>query len=181
MVINYCSTFSRTPKSRVTIHPYPRWGIIITLRIWSFKVRADAQLLACFVLGALLFLWMDLPDMVFGQSSVEVGVGNEARSKESSSVLKNLLRETTIHCGNWKLALSKSKIFFLERLVPIFTGQILGMSGLDYTHFCFVPLTQRSLSSLQKKNFITSSLFLWAFCIMPIYVGAAVVSYPKQS
>jgi hypothetical protein len=33
-------------------------------------------------------------------------------------------------------------------LVPIFTGQILGMSGLDSIHFRFVPLTQRSMSLL---------------------------------
>jgi hypothetical protein len=118
-------------------------------------VRADAQLLACFVLGALLFLRIDLPDLVFGQSSAEAGVGNEARLKGSSSVPKSLLGEMTARCGNWKPALSKSRISYLERLVPIFTGQILGMFGLDCTHFRFVPLTQRSMSSLQKKNSIT--------------------------
>jgi hypothetical protein len=84
---------------------------------------------------------MDLPDLVFGQSSAEAGVGNEARLKGSSSVPKSLLGEMIARCGNWKLALSKSRISFLERLVPNFTGQILGMSGLDYTHFLFVPLT----------------------------------------
>jgi hypothetical protein len=144
----------------VTIHPYPGRGIIVTLRLWPFKVRADAQLLACFVLEALLFLRMDLPDLVFGQSFAEAGVGNEARLKGSSFVPKSLLGEMTARYGNWKPALSKSRISFLERLVPIFTGQILGMSGLDCTHFSFVPLTQRSMSSLQKKNSITSGLFL---------------------
>jgi hypothetical protein len=103
---------------------------------------------------------MDLHDLVFGQSSVEAGVGNEARLKGSSSVPKSLLGEITACCGNWKPALSKSRISFLERLVPIFTGQILGMSGLDCTYFRFVPLMQRSMSSLQKKNSITSGLFL---------------------
>jgi hypothetical protein len=112
------------------------------------------------VLGALLFLRMDLPDLVFGQSSAEAGVGNEARLKGSSSVPKSLLGEMTARCGNWKPTLSKSRISFLERLVPIFTGQILGMSGLDCIHFRFVPLTQRSMLSLQKKNSITSGLFL---------------------
>jgi hypothetical protein len=115
-------------------------------------VRADAQLLACFVEGTLLFLRMDLPDLVFGQSSAEAGVGNEARLKGSSSVPKSLLGEMTARCGNWKPALSKSRISFLERLVPIFTGQILRMSGLDCTHFRFVPLTQHSMSSLQKNT-----------------------------
>jgi hypothetical protein len=123
-------------------------------------VRADAQLLAYFVLGVLLFLRMDLPDLVFGQSSAEARVGNEARLKGSSSVPKSLLKEMTACCGNWKPAFSKSRIFFFERLVPIFIGQILGMSSLNYTHFRFVPLTQRSMSSLQKKNSITSGLFL---------------------
>jgi hypothetical protein len=87
--------------------------------------------LACFVVGALLFLWMDLPDLVFGNSSGDVGVGNEVRSKESSSIPKNLIREMTMSCGNWKPALSKSRISFYERLVPIFIGQMLEMSGLD--------------------------------------------------
>jgi hypothetical protein len=88
---------------------------------------------------------MDLPDLVFGQSSAEAGVGNEARLKGSSSVPKSLLEEMTAHCGNWKPALSKSRISFSKMLVPIFTGQILGMSDLDCTHFRFVPLTQRSM------------------------------------
>jgi hypothetical protein len=73
-------------------------------------------------LGALLFLRMDLPDLVFGQSSVEAGVGNEARSKGSSSIPKSLLREMTARCDNWKPVLSKSRISLVERLVPIFTG-----------------------------------------------------------
>jgi hypothetical protein len=102
----------------------------------------------------------ELPDLVFGNSFADIGVGNEVRSKDSSSIPKSLFGEMTARCGNWKLALSKSRIFFFERLVPIFTGQMLGMSGLDYTHFRFVPLTQRSMSSLQKKNSLTSGLFL---------------------
>jgi hypothetical protein len=85
-------------------------------------MRADAQLLACFVLGALLFLRMDLPDLVFGQSSAEARVGNEVRLKGSSSVPKSLLGEMTARCGNWKPTLLKSRISFIERLVPIFTG-----------------------------------------------------------
>jgi hypothetical protein len=85
-------------------------------------VREDAQLLACFVVGALLFLRMVLPDLVFGYSYGDAGVGNEDRSKGSSSILKSLLGEMTVLCGNWKLALSKSRIFFFERLVPIFTS-----------------------------------------------------------
>jgi hypothetical protein len=95
---------------------------------------------------------MDLPDLVFGISSADAGVGNEARSKGSLSIPKSLLGEMTTRCGNWKPTLSKSRISFFERLVPIFTGQILGMSGLDCTHFRFEPLTQCSMSSLQKKN-----------------------------
>jgi hypothetical protein len=123
-------------------------------------VRADAQLLACFVVGVLLYLWMDLPDLVFGHSFAEAGVGNKARLKGSSSIPKSLLGEMTARCGNWKPALSKSRISFVDRLVPIFTGQMLGMLGLDCTHFHLVSLTQRSMSSLQKKNSITSGFFL---------------------
>src|SRR5665811_1472661 len=103
---------------------------------------------------------MDLPDLVLGKSFALAGVGNEARLKGSSSVPKSRLGEMTARCGNWKPALSKSRISFLERLVPIFTGQILGMSGFDFTHFRLLPLTQRSMSSLQKKNSISSGLFL---------------------
>jgi hypothetical protein len=87
-------------------------------------------------------------------------VGNEARLKGSSSILKSLLGEMTARCGNWKPVLSKSSISFVERLVPIFIGQMLGMSSLDCTHFRLVPLTQRSMSSLQKKNSITFGFFL---------------------
>jgi hypothetical protein len=123
-------------------------------------MREDVQLLAYFVVGALLFLWIVLPDLVFGYSSGDAGVGNDERSKESSSIPKSLLGEMTARCGNWKPTLSKSRISFFERLVLIFTGQMLGMSGLDFTYFCFVPLTQRSMSSLQKKNFITYDFFL---------------------
>ena len=103
---------------------------------------------------------MDLPDLVFGKSSALARVKNEARLKGSSSIPKSLLGEMTARCGNWKPILSKSKISFFERLVPIFTGQILGMSGLDCIHVRFVPLTQRSMSLLQKKNSIVSDLFL---------------------
>jgi hypothetical protein len=127
------------------------------LTLQGERGRTVVGLLRC---ETLLFVHMDLPDLVFGNSSTDAGVGNEARSKGSSSIPKSLLGEMTARCGNWKPALSKSRISFIERLVPIFTGQMLGMSGLDYTHFCFVPLTQRSISSLQKKNSITSSFFL---------------------
>jgi hypothetical protein len=75
-------------------------------------------------------------------------VENDERSKENSSIPKSLLGEMITRCGNWKPALSKSRISFVERLVRIFTSQMLGMSGLDYTHFRRVPLTQRSMSSL---------------------------------
>jgi hypothetical protein len=63
-------------------------------------MREDTQLLACFIVGALLFLWMDLPDLVFGNSSGEAGVANEARLKESSSIPKSLLEEMTAGYGN---------------------------------------------------------------------------------
>jgi hypothetical protein len=88
---------------------------------------------------------MDLHDLVFGQSSAKAGVENEARLMGSSSIPKSLLGEMTARCGNWKPVLSKSRISLVERLVPIFTGQMLGMSGLDCTYFRLVPLTQRSM------------------------------------
>ena len=140
MVIKYCWTFGRAPESRVIIYLYPGWGIIVILQIWSFKVRADAQLLACFVVGALLFLQMDLPDLVFGNSCGDSGMGNKARLTGSSSIPKSLFKEMIACCGNWKPVLSKSSISFIERMVPIFTGQMLGMLDLDHTYFCLVPL-----------------------------------------
>jgi hypothetical protein len=66
---------------------------------------------------------MDLPDLVFGQSSTKVGVKNEPRLKGSSSIPKSLLGEMTARCGNWKPTLSKSRISLVERLVLIFTSQ----------------------------------------------------------
>ena len=88
-------------------------------------------MLACFVVGALLYLQMDLSDLVFGHSYVKARVENEARLKGSSSIPKSLLREMTTRWDNWKPLLSKSRIFFAERLVPIFTGQMLEMLDLD--------------------------------------------------
>jgi hypothetical protein len=43
---------------------------------------------------------MDLPDLVFGHSFAEAGVGNEARLKGSSSIPKSLLGEMIARCGN---------------------------------------------------------------------------------
>jgi hypothetical protein len=91
---------------------------------------------------------MVLPDLVFENSSGDAGVGNDERSKGSFSIPKCLLGEMTTCYGNWKPTLSTSRISFVERLVPIFTGQMLGMSSLDCTHFRLVPLTQRSMPSL---------------------------------
>jgi hypothetical protein len=91
--------------------------------------------------------------MVFGNSFTDAGVGIEARSKGRSSILKSFLGKMIARCGNWKPTLSKSRISFFERLVPIF-------NGLDCTYFRFVPLMQRSMSSLQKKNSLNSGLFL---------------------
>jgi hypothetical protein len=69
-----------------------------------------------------LFLRMDLPDLVFGNSSGDARVGNEARLKGSSSIPKSFLGEMTAYYGNWKPTLSNSRISFVERLVPIFTS-----------------------------------------------------------
>jgi hypothetical protein len=56
--------------------------------------------LAYFVEGALLFLRMDLLDLDFGNTSGDAGIGNEARSKNSSSIPKNLLGEMIAYYGN---------------------------------------------------------------------------------
>ena len=103
-------------------------------------MREDTQLLACFIVGVLLFLQMDLSDLVFRNSFGDTGMRNEARLKESSSIPKSLLGKMTTRCGNWNPSFSKSRISFVERFVPIFTGHMLGMSGLDCTHFCLMPL-----------------------------------------
>jgi hypothetical protein len=104
---------NNTPKSWMRNHHY--------LTKMTLQGERGRIVVACFVVGALLFLWMDLPDLVFGYSSGNTGVGNDDWSKGSSSTPKSLLGEMTTRCGNWKPTLSKSRIFFLERLVPIFT------------------------------------------------------------
>jgi hypothetical protein len=63
-------------------------------------MREDAQLLACFIVGVLLFLQMILPDLVFGKSFGDAKVGYEERLKGSSSIPKGLLRKMTACCGN---------------------------------------------------------------------------------
>jgi hypothetical protein len=80
------------------------------------------QLLVCFVVGALLFLQMILPDLTFGRSSRDVGVGYEERSNGSSSIPKSLRGDMIARCGKWKPPFSRSTISFLERLVPMFIG-----------------------------------------------------------
>jgi hypothetical protein len=143
---------NKTPKSWMRNHRH-----LTKMTLQGERECTVVGLLHC---GALLFLRMVLYDLVFGYSSGDARVGNDERSKGSSSIPKSLLGEMTTCCGNWKSALSKSRIIFLEKLVPIFIGQMLGMSGLDCTHFCFVPLMQRSMSSLQMKNSINSGFFL---------------------
>jgi hypothetical protein len=45
MVIMYCSMFGTVPRSKVMMHPNPRYGIIVTCQMRPFKVIVDAQLL----------------------------------------------------------------------------------------------------------------------------------------
>ena len=90
-------TFGGTPESRVIIHPNPWWGIIMTWQRWIFKVREDVQLLACFVVGAFLFLRMFLPNLVFGWLFGNAGMGYEERLDGSSFILKSLLKEMRAH------------------------------------------------------------------------------------
>jgi hypothetical protein len=114
-----------------------------------------------------LFLRMGLPDLVFGQSSAEAGVGNEARLKGSSSVPKILLGEMTARCGNWKPVLSKSRISFLERLVLIFTGQILGMSGLESRLY---PLSLCAFDAAFYVVVVEEELhYLWPFLVRTLH------------
>ena len=95
MIIRYCWMSGGIPESKVTMHPYLGWGIIIICHTWAFKVRIDTQLLACFVVGTFLFLWIFLPDLAFGWSSRNGGVGYEATSI-GLSPRKSLLGEMTI-------------------------------------------------------------------------------------
>jgi hypothetical protein len=75
--------------------------------------------------------------------------------------------------GRWKPTLPRAWISFFVRLVPSFIGQMHGTSGLDLAHLRLEPFTHRSISSLQKKNWISSFVFFWKLIIIPIYVGAA--------
>jgi hypothetical protein len=75
----------------------------VICRTWSFKVRPDVQLLAWFVVGTFLFLQIFLPDLAFGWSSRNGGVGYEATSTgmshEFSCVLLEVDHHTSIRRG----------------------------------------------------------------------------------
>jgi hypothetical protein len=66
--------------------------------LWPFKVRIDAQLLACFVVDAFLFFQIFLFNLAFRWSSGNGGIGYEATS---TGILppKSLLRDMIAHCG----------------------------------------------------------------------------------
>ena len=140
MVIIYCWMFSGIPESKIIMHLYPRWGIIMICRTWAIKVRTNVQLLACFVVGVFLFLWILFLDLAFGWSFGNGGVGYEATST-GMSPLKSLLGEMTAHCSRWKLAFSRARMSFLVRLVPSFTSQMFGTSSLDLIHLRFESFT----------------------------------------
>jgi hypothetical protein len=70
----------------------------VICRTWPFKVRADAQLLACFIIGTFLFLQIFLPNLAFGWLSGNGGVGYEATSTGMSPP-KSLIREMIAYCG----------------------------------------------------------------------------------
>ena len=63
--------------------------------------------------------------------------------------------------GSWNPAFSSFRISDRERFVLIFTAEMGGIGGRSWsaenllTHFRRDPLTQRSMSSWQKKNFST--------------------------
>jgi hypothetical protein len=66
--------------------------------MWPFKVRADAQLLACFVVGAFFFLRIFLLDLACGWSSKNGGVVYEA-TLTGMLPPKSLIGEMIAPCG----------------------------------------------------------------------------------
>jgi hypothetical protein len=124
---------------------------------WPFKVRTNAQLLACFVVGAFLFLRIFLPDLAFGWSSGNGGNGYEATST-GTLFPKSLLGEMTACCIRQTFAFSRARISFFVKLVPNFTRQMSGTSSLNLTHLRLEPFIYYSISSLQKKNGMHSTL-----------------------
>jgi hypothetical protein len=125
---------------------------------WPFKVRADAQFLACFVVGVFLFLLIFLLDLAFGWSSGNGRVGYEATST-GTSPQKSLFGKMTTRCGKRKPAFSRARISVFMKSVPSFTGEMFGTFGPDLTHFHLEPFTHHSISSLRKKSGMRSSLF----------------------
>ena len=148
---------------------------MLMLRMRAFNVRAEAQLLAWRVEGALLIRRIFFPDLRLGNSSGDAGVTYEVKSTWERLSWNNRLGDISCRWGRRNPAVSNWRISLRERFVPILTGQVSGTSGLDITHFLRVLLTHLSISSLQKKNCKSSCLFFRKLVIISVYVGAAVL------
>jgi hypothetical protein len=77
---------------------------LTNLTLQGERGRTIVGLLHC---GGVVVPAMDLPDLVFKNSSGDTRAWNKVRLKGSSSIPKSLLEEMTARYGNWKPALSK--------------------------------------------------------------------------
>jgi len=119
---------------------------------WHSKLVLMHSCFCCLTIGVFGFLWIGLSARSFGCSSVEVGIGNACTCSMPTSSPNNRQREITCCCRSAKSAASSAKTSLFDRFAPIFTSQMINTGDIDNIHLRLVPFTQRSMSSLQKKN-----------------------------
>lgn len=143
---------------KVSTQPNPGRGIIVTFRMVPSIARADATICICFVDGAVADRLVALDCLEEGYESGLAGTSTPERSRGGAEVLKRRVGVMRSFCGSWNPAFSSLTISGRVRLVPILTGHTGGIGGRSWsaenlsTHLRREPLTQRSMSSGQKKT-----------------------------
>ena len=136
-----------------------------------------------------LFLWSAsgavglrhtvLPNLNVGWASGFGGIEKCERGMGRVAIVESLRRgDNASLCCSWNPTSSSAKTSSLDRLVPIFTGHVLGTIGQSNTYFFLLPLTQRLMSSGQNQNSYSTLLGERNSFLSPLYVGAGVPCFP---
>ena len=136
-----------------------------------------------------LFLWFAngvvglwhivFPNLNVGWASGFGGIQKCERGMGSVAIVESLWRgDNASLCCSWNPTSSSVKTSSLDRLVPIFTGHVLGTIGQFNTYFFLLPLTQHLMSSGQNQNSYSTLLEKRNSFPNPLYVGADVSCFP---
>ena len=72
------------------------------------------------------------------------------------------------------IVLKRQHLFYIDKLVPIFTNQVIGTICQSNTYFFLLPLTQCLISSWQNKKWYSTLLMEYNSFMSALYVGASV-------